>query len=231
MNYFIYIILGIIQGFTEPIPVSSSGHIFLFKNIFNTEAFNDLNFEIVANFGSFLAILFIFRKDVIDLLQVFFSYLFNKKTREKNKQKFKYCLYIIVSTIPIGIAGVLLKDIIEEKLQNIMFLGVAFLFTALMLLLVKNKNGKKEDYDITLKDAIFIGIFQIVALFPGISRSGTTLVLCLLVGMSRSTALKYTFILYFPISVGTMLLGVKDIIDAGNLNTVAMPYLLGMIEE
>ena len=229
MTYFIYIILGIIQGFTEPIPVSSSGHIFLFKNIFNSEALNDLNFEIVSNFGSFLAILFIFRKEVWDLLTAFFSYIFNKKRRKETKQKFKYCMFIIVSTIPIGIAGILLKDIIEDKLQNIMFLGVAFLFTALMLLLVKNKNGKKEDYDITLRDAIIIGILQIIALFPGISRSGTTLVLCLLVGMTRSTALKYTFILYFPISVGTMLLGVKDIIEAGNLTDVALPYMLGMI--
>ena len=229
MNYLVYIILGIIQGFTEPIPVSSSGHIFLFKNIFKSEMFNDLNFEIVANFGSFLAILFIFRKDVLDLLKAFFSYIFKKESRCENKKKFRYCMFILISTIPIGIAGVLLKDFIENKLQNIMFLGVAFLITAGMLLLVKNKNGKKEDYDITLKDALIVGIFQIVALFPGISRSGTTLVLCLLVGMSRSTALKYTFILYFPISVGTMLLGVKDIIDAGNLSTVALPYFLGMV--
>ena len=138
-------------------------------------------------------------------------------------------MYIIVSTIPIGIAGLLLKDFIESKLQNITLLGFAFLFTALMLLLVKNKNGKKEDDDITLKDALIIGILQIVALFPGISRSGTTLVLCLLVGMSRSTALKYTFILYFPISVGTMILGVKDIIEAGNLASVFLPYLSGLV--
>ena len=140
MNYLVYIILGIIQGFTEPIPVSSSGHIFLFKNIFNNDMFNDLNFEIVSNFGSFLAILFIFRKEVWDLVTAFFSYIFKKETREKNKKKFKYCLFIIVSTIPIGIAGLLLKDFIEEKLQNIMLLGVAFLFTAFMLFLVKNKN-------------------------------------------------------------------------------------------
>ena len=138
-------------------------------------------------------------------------------------------MYIIVSTIPIGLAGLLLKDTIENKLQNITLLGFAFLFTAFMLLLVKNKNGKKDDDDITLKDAIIIGIFQIIALFPGISRSGTTLVLCLLVGMSRSTALKYTFILYFPISVGTMILGVKDIVEAGNLAQVALPYLSGLV--
>lgn len=229
MNYLIYIILGIIQGFTEPIPVSSSGHIFLFKNIFNTNMFNNLNFEIVANFGSFLAILFIFRKDVLDLLKAFFGYIFNKKKRSDYKKKFTYCLYIIVSTIPIGIAGFLLKDIIENKLQNITILGFAFLFTALMLLLAKNKNGNKDDYDITFKNALFIGIFQIIALFPGISRSGTTLVLCLLAGMKRNTALKYTFILYFPISLGTMILGVNDIIETGNFESVAIPYLVGMI--
>ncbi len=229
MNYLVYIILGIIQGFTEPIPVSSSGHIYLFKNVFNINAFNDLNFEIVANFGSFLAILFIFRKEVQKLLVAFFSYILKKDTREKNKKMFSYCLYIIVSTIPVGLAGILLKDFIEEKLQNIMFLGVAFLFTAFMLLLVKNKNGQKNDDDITLKDAIIIGIFQIVALFPGISRSGTTLVLCLLRGMKRSTALKYTFILYFPISLGTIILGVNDIMATGNLASIAIPYLLGMV--
>ena len=89
MNYLIYIILGFIQGFTEPLPISSSGHIFLFKNIFNTNMFNDLNFEIIANFGSFLAILFIFRKDVIDLLKAFFKFIFVKKERDNCKIKFK----------------------------------------------------------------------------------------------------------------------------------------------
>ena len=94
MDYLIYIILGIIQGFTEPIPVSSSGHIFLFKNIFNTDMFNDLNFEIVANFGSFLAILFIFRKDVWDLLKAFFSYLFKMIIRCLFQYIFTYPFYI-----------------------------------------------------------------------------------------------------------------------------------------
>ena len=95
MNYLIYLILGIIQGFTEPLPISSSGHIFLFKNIFNTNMFNDLNFEIIANFGSFLAILFIFRKSIIDLVTAFFTYIFKKEKRKENLSKFKYCLYLL----------------------------------------------------------------------------------------------------------------------------------------
>lgn len=229
MNLIIYIILGILQGFTEPLPISSSGHIFLFKNIFNTNMFNDLNFEIVANFGSFLAILFIFRKDVIDLVCSFFKFILDKENREKYKVKFKYCLYIIVSTIPVGIAGILLKDVIEEKLHNITFLGFAFLITALMLFLIRNRNGAKLDKDITLKDAIIIGIIQMITLMPGISRSGTVLVACLIRGMKRTTALKYTFILYFPISVATMILGVSDLVQAGNLNELLVPYSLGLV--
>jgi len=229
MNLLIYIILGIIQGFTEPLPVSSSGHIFLFKNIFNTNIFNDLNFEIVANFGSFLAILFIFRKDIIDLVTSFFKFIFKKKERDKYKDKFKYCICIIISTIPIGIVGFLFKDVIENKLQNITFLGFAFLLTALMLFLIRNKNGKKEDKDITIKNAIIIGLIQMITVMPGISRSGTVLVACLLCGLARATALKYTFILYFPISLATMMLGVTDIIEAGNFNELAIPYLSGLV--
>lgn len=229
MDYLIYIILGILQGFTEPLPISSSGHIFLFKNIFNTNMFHDLNFEIIANFGSFLAILFIFRKEIIDLVNAFFSFIFNKKKRKFTKDKFRYCIYLIISTIPVGILGFLLKDVVEDKLQNMKFLGFTFLLTALMLFLIRNKNGTKEDKDITLKDAIVIGLIQMITIMPGISRSGTVLVACLICGLSRKTALKYTFILYFPISVATMLLGVSDLIEAGNLASLAIPYLSGMI--
>ena len=229
MDYLIYIILGIIQGFTEPLPISSSGHIFLFKNVFNTNMFNDLNFEIVANFGSFLAILFIFRKEIIDLVNAFFSFIFNKKKRNVTKDKFRYCIYLIISTIPVGIIGILLKDVVEDKLQNIKFLGFAFLLTALMLFLIRNKNGTKEDKDITIRDAIVIGLIQMITIMPGISRSGTVLVACLLCGLSRKTALKYTFILYFPISVATMILGVSDLIETGNLTSLAMPYLSGLV--
>ena len=229
MDYLIYIVLGILQGFTEPLPISSSGHIFLFKNIFNTNMFHDLNFEIIANFGSFLAILFIFRKEIIDLVTAFFSFIFNKEKRKFTKDKFRYCIYLIISTIPVGILGFLLKDVVEDKLQNIKFLGFTFLLTALMLFLIRNKNGTKEDKDITLKDAIVIGLIQVITIMPGISRSGTVLVACLICGLSRKTALKYTFILYFPISVATMLLGVSDLIEAGNLASLAIPYLSGMI--
>ena len=229
MELWKYFIIAIIQGATEPIPVSSSGHMHLFKSILNTNMFNDLNFEIICNFGSFLAILFIFRKDIFKLIKQFFLYIFNKKKREETKKGFLYCIYVVISTIPVTITGLLFKDLVEKKISQIYFLGFAFLITALALYIVRNINGEKKDFDITLKDAIIIGLFQAITIIPGISRSGTVLVACLICKLSRNTALKYTFILYFPVSVGAMILGVSDLINAPNMNELLLPYMGGMI--
>ena len=228
MNIITYLILGIIQGITEPLPISSSGHIFLFKNIFNTTMFDSLNFEIVSNFGSFIAIFIIFWKDIKELIVAFFSYIFKKETRKENLAKFKYCLFVIISTIPVGITGFIFKDKLES-MYSLNGLAIAFLITALALFIVRNMKGSKNDYDITLKDAILIGLLQAVTIIPGISRSGTVLVACLLCGLKRDTALKYTFILYFPVSVATMILGVSDLVNTAELSNMLVPYLLGMI--
>lgn len=228
MNIITYLILGIIQGITEPLPISSSGHIFLFKNIFNTTMFDSLNFEIVSNFGSFIAIFIIFWKDIKELIVAFFSYIFKKETRKENLAKFKYCLFVIISTIPVGITGFIFKDKLES-MYSLNGLAIAFLITALALFIVRNMKGSKNDYDITLKDAILIGLLQAVTIIPGISRSGTVLVACLLCGLKRDTALKYTFILYFPVSVATMILGVSDLVNTAELSNMLVPYLIGMI--
>ena len=159
MNLIKYIILGIIQGITEPLPISSSGHIFIFKQLFNTNMFNDLNFEIFVNFASFIAILIIFWKDVVKLVNGFFNYIFNKD-REKYYNEFKYSLMIIIGTIPVGILGVLFKDKIETTLSKTWIVGLMFIVTGILLLLVKNINGKKGDNDITYRDAIIIGLMQ-----------------------------------------------------------------------
>ncbi len=229
MNLLEYIIFGIIQGLTEPLPISSSGHLVLIRNIFNTNLFQDLNFEIVVNFGSFLAILLIFWKDIIKLIKGFFGYLFNKKEKETFQNDFKYCLLVLIGSIPVGIAGILLKDKIESILSGPRLLGISFLITAIALFLVRNAKGDKEDKDITYKDAIIIGLLQMVALFPGISRSGTVLVGCLLCGLSRNSSLKYTFMLYFPVSIASMGLGALDLIESGNLSNVFIPYFVGLV--
>ncbi len=231
MNYLKYAIFGLLQGITEPIPVSSSGHLRVFRELFNTDMFNDLNFEIFVNFGSFLAILFIFRKDIIKLIKGFFNYIFNKDKKIKNNSKldFNYCILVIIGTIPAGIIGFILKDFIENKLGNINIVGISFLITAVSLLVISNIKGTKEDKDITKKDALLVGLMQAIAVMPGISRSGATLVGCMLRDFKRETALKFSFILYFPISIATMLLGVLDIVKDNQLSEVLLPYSFGMI--
>ncbi len=228
MNIIKYIILGILQGITEPLPISSSGHLTLFKALFDTTIFESLNFEIIANFGSFIAIFILFYKDIVKLLKGFFKYIFKKD--KNSKKEFLYCLCVIISTIPVGIFGLLFKDKIES-ITSILFLGFAFLITSLMLFIVRKFTGVKNDYDITIKDAIIIGLFQAVTIMPGISRSGTVLVACLICGLKREAALKYTFILYFPVSLAAMLLGVKDLALTPNLNDLILPYAMGMFSS
>lgn len=229
MNYIKYILLGIIQGFTEPLPISSSGHIFLFKNIFRYELFNSFNFEIISNFGSFLAILFIFRKEVITLLKDFLKYLLFKNKKVQTKNNYLYVLKIIISTIPAGIVGLLLNDYIEKNYTSLKVLALSFLFTAVILLLVKNNNEKKNDNDITFIDAIIIGISQVITIIPGISRSGLVLVTSLLCKIKKESALKYTFMLYFPISIGTFIIKIPDFINIDN--NLILPHFLGMISS
>ena len=227
MNYIKYIILGIIQGITEPLPISSSGHIFLFKNLFNTEIFNSLNFEIISNFGSFIAILFIFRKEVLKLVKDFFGYIFNKTKKTNYKDGFMYIIKMIISTIPVIITGFFLNDYIEQHFTSLKVLAFAFLFTALMLYIVRNIKGSKSGNDITFKDAIIIGLFEAITIIPGISRSGTVLVACLICKLKREEALKYTFMLYFPVSLGAMVLKVGDLATISS--NLLLPYLTGMI--
>jgi undecaprenyl-diphosphatase len=224
---FWYLILGLIQGFTEPIPVSSSGHMIIFQSLFNLDALNDLNFLVFANFGSLLAIIIIFWKDIVDIVKDFFLYI---KTKEKKYyHNFRYGLFIIVATIPAGIVGLLFNDIIEEYMSNVKFVGVALLITAFFLFIIRKKEGYKNEKKMTMWDAIKVGLFQIVALFPGISRSGATIVGGMFSGLDRQTAFKFSFLLYIPISLATMLLGVKDVISTSISVSTMCCYMVGML--
>lgn len=228
MNLIMYIILGIIQGFTEPIPVSSSGHLVIFNSILKVEAFKDLNFEIFVNFGSFIAITYFYRKEIIDIIKDFFLYIKSKDKKYSNN--YKYAWLIVIGTIPAGIVGLLCKDLIES-ISSTKIVGISLLITACMLFLVKDIKGSKKKEDMTIKDAIVVGLFQVIALFPGISRSGSTLVGGMSRNLERQTAFKYSFMLYLPISIATMILGVKDVVE-NNINLeLIIPYILGMISS
>ncbi len=230
MNYIKYIILGVIQGITEPIPVSSSAHLLVFQNLFETNIFDkNNNFEIIVNFASFLAILFVFRKDVINLLKGFFYYIFSKEKRKLFKKEFKYCLLIILGSIPIGISGIIIKKFFPEILKSLPLTGISLIITALLLLIINKVNGKKDESKISYIDAIIIGLFAAFAPIPGISRSGITLAGCYLRDLKKEEAFRFTFMLYFPISIASMGLSILDITKTGNINELILPYILGFI--
>lgn len=215
-----YVILGIIQGITEPIPVSSSGHILIIKSLIDKISNKPLNIEYdifatISNFGSFIAIFIIFRKEIFSLIKSFFGYIFKKDAREKEQANFKYCMAIILATIPAGIMGLVVTklDLFEALEEDVRIIGFMLVVTSLFLYLIKDFKGTKEKEDITYKDACKIGLFQMVALLPGISRSGSTIVGGMFQKLKRNVAFDFSFMLYMPISVATMILGVKDLLE------------------
>lgn len=226
MKIIMYMILGLIQGFTEPIPVSSSGHLIIFNALLNVETLQDLNFEIFVNFGSFIAIAYFYRKEITNIIKDFFLYL---KTKDKKySTNYKYAWLIVIGTIPAGIVGILFKDLIES-VSSTKIVGISLIITAFMLFLIKDIKGKKNKETMNFKDAIIVGLFQVIALFPGISRSGSTLVGGMSRNLERETAFKYSFMLYLPISIATMILGVKDVIESSISSELLIPYILGAI--
>lgn len=221
-----YLLLGIVQGVTEPIPVSSSGHLIVAQRLMGMEQ-NGLSFEMLTNTASLIAIAFIYRKDLQRLIVNGLSYLRTRKPEYRSD--FMFILYIIVGTIPAVIIGLLFKDQIEKIFASVHTVGIALLFTGVALWLIRNLRGRKLDNDLSFKDALIVGLAQAVALIPGISRSGSTVITSIAVGMKQETALRFSFMLYIPISLGGMVLGVSDITSDPDFSSLLIPYLIAFI--
>lgn len=223
-----YLFLGLIQGITEPIPVSSSGHLVLFEHFFGLKI-SGLSFEVLVNFASLLAVLFIYRSDLIQLTKNSVSYLAVSDKTESMKKDFYFVLYLIIGTIPAGIIGVLFQDQIAAIFKGVRVIGFTLIITGIALWLIRNLKGSKGDGELTLKDSIIIGLSQAVALIPGISRSGATIVSSMALGTKRETALKFSFFLYIPVSVGGMILSLSDLIHDPRMGELFLPYTLAFI--
>ena len=223
-----YLFLGLIQGITEPIPISSSGHLVLFEHFFGLEI-SGLSFEVLVNFASLLAVLFIYRTDLIQLTKNSVSYLVVSDKTKSMKKDFYFVLYLIIGTIPAGIIGVLFQDQIAAAFKGVRVIGFTLILTGIALWLIRNLKGSKGDGELTLKDSIIIGLSQAVALIPGISRSGATIVSAMALGTKRETALKFSFFLYIPVSLGAMILSLSDLIHDPNMGQLFLPYSLAFI--
>ena len=209
-----YILLGIIQGITEIFPISSSGHLVFFSNIFmgGENLGESLTlFLMITNFGSFLALLIYYFSDVKKLVTSSYKYVFNGDARNDmdTQNDFHYALKLVIAVIPIGIAGLLIKDYLPTNLLSI---GISLCMTALLLFLVFLLRHKQFESKITWMRASMIGIFQMFAVFPGISRSGITLVGGLSQKIEIKEVMRFSFLSYLLVSIPVSLLGLFDAI-------------------
>jgi undecaprenyl-diphosphatase len=211
------IFLGIVQGITEFVPVSSSGHLVLVPNIFNLAA-PDLNLIAVAHGGTLLAVLTYFWRDLWQIARGFLEALRQGQPLANAEARLGW--YIIVGTIPAAVLGFLLEEFFDEIFGTATFAAFFLLVTATLLLWgerMVRRAGDKEPRDMSWTDAVFIGCFQAFALFPGISRSGSTIVGALWRGLDRPTAARYSFLLSVPITAGAWSLKSVELLQAPDL--------------
>ena len=203
------IILGFIQGIAEFLPISSSAHLIIFRDLFGIGANigNDIamSFDIALHFGTLLAIGIYFFKDFINM----FHKGFTKGIKDKEG---KLLWYIIIATIPAAIAGVLFEDVIENAIRtNFIIIAIALIVMGIIIYLVdKYFKTKKDIKDMTLKDAFIIGCSQVFALVPGFSRSGTTIAAGRCLNLKREDAAKFSFFLSAPVVLGAVMLDLVD---------------------
>lgn len=221
-----YLFLGLLQGITEPIPISSSGHLVIVQTLFGLKI-EGLSFEVFVNFASLIAVLIVFWDDVTRIARNTFRYIL---TRDREvKSEFLFAMYVIVGTIPAAVLGILFDDFISTVLKGVKIVGVTLLITGVALWLIRKMEGYKGEKKMTVKDALIVGFAQAVALIPGISRSGATIVGAVALGLDRDTALRYSFLLYIPVSLGGMILEANEIIADPLIGTLAIPYIVAFI--
>ena len=247
MNYFSAILMGILQGATEFLPVSSSGHLAILGKILNIQEPEPV-FDILLHVGTLLAVFIVYWNDIKKLIiegfgilgDFFinaFSFVMNLFSSEKKEYKKvvnssyrKFVMLVIVSTIPTGIIGVLIGDIVDCVKSDLLIVGVCLLLTSCLLLISDRRDsGTKKPKNVTYSNAFVIGMCQGVATLPGISRSGTTITACLLSGFDRKFAVKYSFIMSIPAIMGAAVLELKDFFAGIGSCPYIGQYIVGTI--
>jgi len=216
------IVLGIVQGLTEFLPVSSSGHLVLAAEFLNFHE-EGVAFEVFVHLGTLLSVLIAFRKDVINMVLAPFQIVFSKKENKEAKKYLLWDIYIVIGTIPATIIGLLFKSEIEAAFSSILLVILMLAVTGTILLLSRYEPKKSEDLS-PLK-SILIGIAQAFAILPGISRSGSTIVTGLFLGLDRETSAKFSFLLAIPAILGASVIKLNDLLSAGN-SQIPISYLV-----
>ena len=211
-NLFYIVIAAIIQGLTEFLPISSSGHLVILKDVLNQEIQN-FNFEIMLHLGTVFSIIIYYRLDLLKMIKL------NSNSR--------YNIFLIfIGCIPISIIGILFKDLIELHFNDIKLLPYSFLLTAIVLFLTKFSFGSKK---MNLKIAFIVGVLQILALFPGISRSGITISTLLLLGVNKDEAIRFSFFMAIPLILGASLISIEISNFSSSIIGILISFIFGWL--
>lgn len=224
-------ILGLVQGLTEFLPVSSSGHLTLLQAMFGIEE-QGLLFSVLLHFGTLISVFICFWRDIVEMIREFFYLLRDIARGKANPNKTpmrRQMLMVVIATVPM-IAAVFVNDVIENLFTSPLLVGFMLLITATLLTVTDLHGfGRKDVSTASWRDALIIGVMQLVAIVPGISRSGTVLTGGALRGFSRGFAVKFAFIMSIPVILGANIFSVADAIREGLDPALIMPCIVGVL--
>lgn len=234
MNIFESILLGLIQGLSEFLPISSSGHLALLQYFFGIEGESVLIFAVLLHFGTLIAVLIVYRKDIWELIielgraikDIFTGKGLNVNANENRRLGYM----IIVATIPVVIIGLLFNDFFKEAYTNILMIGICLIITGTFLWIAERQaSGYKGIREMRFRDAVFVGVLQCIAMLPGISRSGATIVGGLFAGLNRELAVKFAFLISIPSVIGAVILETPAAIEQGLAGELLIPVIIGVV--
>lgn len=234
MTYFEAVVLGLVQGLAEFLPISSSGHLALLQQFFGIKEDNVLLFAVLLHVGTLISVFIVYWKDIWELIVELFltikDIFTGKGLRLDERPVRKLGVMIIVATIPTGLIGILFNDFFDGLYNSIVPIGVGLLVTGCLLVIAErmgtSNRGIKE---MNFRNAIFVGVVQGIAICPGISRSGSTLFGSLLCNLDRTFAVKFVFLISIPSILGSAVMEAPDAIAAGMNMSDLGPIVVGMI--
>lgn len=234
LTYLQAIILGIVQGLGEFLPISSSGHLALLQKFFGIEGESVLLFAVLLHLGTLLSVFVIYWKDIVLLFKelglTFADIITGKGLRINASPDRRLGFLIIVATIPTGLMGVFLKDLFAGFYESLLAIGVGFLITGTILWIAeRNGRGKTQVEGMKFRHALFIGTMQGIAITPGISRSGSTIFGGLFMGLDRNFALRFAFLVSIPAILGSVVMELPPAIEAGIPDGLLGPIIVGTL--
>jgi len=234
MTYFEAVILGLVQGLAEFLPISSSGHLALLQQWFGIEEDKVLLFAVLLHVGTLISVFIVYWKDIweliVELCLTIKDIFTGKGLRIEERPVRKLGVMIIVATVPTGIIGILFNDLFDSLYTSVLPIGIGLIITGFLLTLAEKMGSSKRGIkQMNYRNAIFIGIVQGIAICPGISRSGSTLFGSLVCNLNREFAVKYVFLISIPSILGSAVLEAPAALEAGFDMAQLGPVLVGMI--